>query len=220
MSVKIEIFDGATPLLDEIAKIHFGQAKDALDYSGAILRDAIRSTLRESEPSKYHVVVVKGKRVWRRGGKTRFGDRFNFKKAGPESMANMVNSFPMFDNPNHTVVVVGGMNKNKTVNRWRDGKVVGTEKVPQVLGGTYEILKKLNNGGSFQSQSKRYKATRMGEDTKPMGKNPMYKGRFFIERGRDKAMPEVTKAMTTRLESMIHRQVNRVSVKMTVRTSA
>lgn len=208
MSVRISIFDGATPLLDEIAKIHLGMAKDVLDHSGSIMRDHIRTALKNSERSDFHVIAKDGKRYWTRGSVGKFGDRLNFKKAGPPSMANMVNSFFMSDK---LMVIVGGMNKNTTVSNWRDGKISGTTRLDQVLGGSYEILKKLNNGGSFEQQTDRYKRTRMGEDTKPMGKNPKYKGRHFIERGRGEAIDKVKTLMTDTLQKMIYKQASAIN---------
>lgn len=217
MSLKLSISDGATPILDQIAAIHLGQAKDALDHAGSILRDSIRDALVTSEQSDFHVVVKNGKRHWTRGSVGRFGDRFNFKKAGPQSMANMVNSFFMSEK---LMVIVGGMNKNVNVNTWRDGKVSGSIRLGQVLAGSYEILKKLNNGGDFNSQTERYKRTRMGEDTKPMGSNPKYKARKFIERGRSAAMGEVNSLLTDKLQSMIYRQANSIQAKTVTRTTA
>jgi len=205
-------------MLDQIALIHTESALDALDHAGTKLREAIRKSLRESQRSKWIVKVVDGKRRWIRGDKPgEFGGRFNFKKAGPEGMANMVNSFLM---PRAMTLVVAGMNKSASVAQYRDGKVVGALRVGQVLGGSYEILKKLNNGGSFDSQSMRYKGTRMGIDTKPIGKNPTYTARRFIERGRASAMADVQAIMTSQLEALIGRQINRVNIKTQVRASS
>lgn len=224
MNLHISIYDDAVPMLDEIAKWSHKAALAALDQAGIELRDRTREAFDASQRSEWSVHLNKaGKRVWTRGVMgNRFGRRFNFKKAGPESMGNMIDSFLM---ENSLTLVVAGMHKNFTPRFYRkelktnsDIKIYG-KGVKQVLGGSWEILQKLNTGGRYSQQSSRYKGTRQGEDTKPYGKDARYKPRRFAERGRLAAMGRVTEIMTTTLEGLIHRQVNRATVKTQVRTA-
>lgn len=212
-------------MLDKIAQLSHHSALAVLDQAGMELRDSTRKAFRESMPSKYSVFVVNGKRQWRKGNlNSTFGKRFNFKKAGPDSMGDMINSFLM---ARDMTMVVAGMHKNFTPRFYSAEAKRGTtepifgKRVGQVLGGSWQILKKLNDGGRFKNLDPKYKATRMGEDTKPIGKdgNPRYEARRFIESGRSRAMGKVQDIMTNKLESLIHKQVNRATVKAIVRAS-
>lgn len=226
MTLKISVMDGATPMLDRIAQIHYLSALAALDQAGFELREQTRAAFKNSQPSVWHVKVVNGQRQWYRGGpKSRFGDRFNFKKAGPESMANLINSFVMRD---HLTLVVAGMNKRHTArlyyqeakSNFEGGPQYASKPTEQVLGGSWAILQKLNDGGRFRDQSKWYRGTRMGSDTKPLlGEDTYFRPRKFVEAGRSAAMPRVRDIMTSKLESMIHKQVNRATVRLIERVS-
>lgn len=225
MSIHLTIYDEATPTLDKIALLSKHSALAALDQAGMELRDATRKAFRESMPSKYKVTIVNGKRVWTKGGlNSEFGKRLNHKKAGPNSMGDMINSFLM---DRQMTMVVSGMHKSFTPRFYSAESKQGTtdaifgRKVGQVLGGSWQILKKLNDGGRFKNLDPKYKGTRMGEDTKPIGKdgNPRYEGRHFIERGRSMAMGRVQDIMTAKLEALIYKQVNRATVKAVERVS-
>lgn len=223
MSVKIVIYDNAIPMLDEIAKWSLHSALAALDQSGLELRDRTREAFRQSTRHRWYVQVVNGKRIYKNdGGLVEFGKRFNFKKPGPGNMANMIDAYLM---PRSLTLVVAGMHKSfvprfysKEAKTGSDNPIHGA-RVGQVLGGSYQILKKLSTGGRFSTQDQKYKNTRHGEDTQPLGKDPFYKPRHFIERGRAAAMPQIQDIMTSKLEALIHRQVNRATVKTQVRAS-
>jgi len=124
-------------------------------------------------------------------------------------------------------MVVSGMHKNFVPRFYSAEAKRGTtdpifgRRVGQVLGGSWQILKKLNDGGRFKNLDPKYRATRMGDDTKPIGKdgNPRYEARRFIERGRANAMGKVQEIMTSKLEALIYKQVNRVTVNAVVRAS-
>jgi len=226
MSLKITIYDNAIPMLDEIAKWSLHSALAALDQSGIELRDRTREAFKQSTRHRWYVKVINGKRVYKNdGGLVEFGKRFNFKKAGPENMANMIDSFLM---PGTLTLVVAGMHKSFMPRFYAQEAKAGStspiygQRVGQVLGGSYQILKKLSKGGRFSSQDSKYQDIRHGEDTRPIGDNgdPFYKPRHFIERGRMAAMPQVREIMTSKLEALIYRQINRATVKTVTRTSA
>lgn len=224
MSLKITIYDNAIPMLDEIAKWSLHSALATLDQSGIELRDRTREAFKQSTRHRWYVKVVNGKRVYKNdAGLVEFGKRFNFKKPGPANMENMIDSFLM---PGALTLVVAGMHKSFTPRFYAQEAKAGStspiygQRVGQVLGGSYQILKKLSKGGRFSSQDTKYQDTRHGEDTHPLGGDPFYKPRHFVERGRMAAMPQVREIMTSKLESLIYRQINRATVKTQVRTSA
>jgi len=222
MSIHIQIYDNAIPMLDKIARLHHLSALAALDQAGMELREQTRKAFLASKRSQWSVFVVDGKRVWRKTAMNpRFGTRFNFKKAGPENMASMINSYLM---PRHMTLVVAGMHKTfkarefyqESKTNFEGGERYASRATGQVLGGSWEILSKLANGGRFSQQSERYKGLRQGIDTKPIGKDPFYRPRNFAERGRSAAMGRVSDIMTSKLESLIYKQVNRATVKTKV----
>jgi hypothetical protein len=225
MSLKITIYDSAIPMLDEIAKWSLHSALAALDQSGIELRDRTREAFKQSTRHRWYVKVVNGKRVYKNdGGLVEFGKRFNFKKAGPASMANMIDSFLM---PGALTLVVAGMHKSFTPRFYAQEAKAGStspiygQRVGQVLGGSYQILKKLSKGGRFSSQDDKYQRLKENSDTHLSDDaDPFYKPRHFVERGRMAAIPQVREIMTSKLESLIYRQINRATVKTQVRTSA
>lgn len=226
MSLKITIYDNAIPRLDEIAKWSLHSALAALDQSGIELRDRTREAFKQSTLHRWYVKVVNGKKVYKNdGGLVEFGKRFNFRKPGPENMANMIDSFLM---AGVLTLVVAGMHRSFTPRLYAQEAKAGTtspiygQHVGGVLGGSYQILKKLSKGGRFSSQDDKYKDIRRGDGYEPIGENgdPFYKPRHFIERGRTAAMPQVREIMTSKLQSLIVRQVNRATVRTVTRTSA
>lgn len=227
MTPRITIYDGAIPMLDEIARLHHLSALAALDQAGMELREQTRRAFDASRRSEWSVFVVNGRRVWRKTVMNpKFGRRFNFKKAGPPSMGNMIDSYLM---PKAMTLVVAGMHKRfkaweyyqASKSNFEGGVKQSSISTGQVLGGSWEILQKLSQGGYYDSQSSRYKGTRQGIDTKAIGKNgnPFYRPRRFIDIGRSQAMPRITDIMTSKLESLIHKQVNRANVRAEVRTA-
>jgi hypothetical protein len=210
-------------MLDKIALLSHHSALAVLDQAGMELRDRTREAFASSKKSNWHVKVVNGKRVWYKGDmRPVFGQRFNFKRKGADNMSSMITSFLM---ARDMTVVVAGMHKRHIPRMYYQEAKSGGESmmygkpVGQVLHGSWQILKKLSEGGRFKNLDPKYKATRMGEDTKPIGVNPYYRPRTFIERGRAMAMPKVQEIMTSKLESLIYKQVNRATVKTTVRAA-
>jgi hypothetical protein len=218
VSVKITIYDNAIPMLDEIASIHLGMAKDVLDQAGAKIRKATREAFASSQSHDWFTKYVNGKRVIYRlpGRKAVFGGRHGMNLEGSPTMGGMINSFLMEDS---LTMVVSGMHKRFVAKKWRNGVVQGYERpTSAVEQGTYQILKKLNEGGSYDSLDPMYHKKRRPKTIRSF-RNAQYKPRNFIERGRTASMGKVTELMTSKLESMIHRQVNRATVKTQVRAS-
>ena len=220
MSVKITIYDNAIPMLDEIAKWSHHSALAALDQAGMELRDKTREAFASSTRHKWFTKIVNGKRVHYKGANFAvFGKRLNFKRSGPDNMSNMIDSFLMERN---LTLVVTGMHKSFTPRYFSKEAKQGTtspiygKKVGAVLGGSWQILQKLSEGGRLSAQDPKYRKIKQ-----PLSKDadPFYKPRHFIQRGRNAAMSKVTDIMTDKLQSLIHRQVNRATVKTQVRAS-
>jgi len=216
MSLKITIFDCAIPMLDKIAEANYGQALDALEHAGIKLRTATRRAFLSSS-THISQQYDKHENFKIRGSKTRkiqqvLGQRISHRNKGsmdnPSSMANFITSNLM--TKSMTMVIAGKHGKLRPKLR-RDGKVTGFAKsVGSVTKGSYAILQKLNSGDSSESEYKKVHRTkvqhRIFDDMK-------FRKQNFIEKGRAMAMPEVRNIMTTKLESMIHKQINRATVK-------
>ena len=229
MSLKIQIYDGATPMLDKIATIHYEMGLDVLDHAGQKMRKSIRSAFRSaSNDHLWHQKYIDGKlRIWE--GKTtyKFGTRLyhtdKSNSADPKNMENFINSWLQ---PRHMQVVVAGKHKGGRQPIRRDGKITGlSDKISGVSKSTYRILQKLNEGGKSDGSydkltrtNAEYEKSRRAESKRIRRndnfKNATYKPRKFIEAGRNASLGEVKELMTNTLEKLIQRQVNRVQVKM------
>jgi hypothetical protein len=220
MSLKIQIYDGATPMLDKIATIHYEMGLDVLDHAGQKMRKSIRSAFRgASNDHFWHQKYVDGKvQIWKGTTKYKFGSRLyhigKSNSADPENMANFINSWLQ---PKHMQVVVAGKHKGGAQAIRRDGKTIGmSKKISGVSKSTYRILQKLNEGGKTDGSYDKLTRTNASYEKvrKSMFKNPTYRARKFIEVGRNASLGEVKELMTNTLEKLIQRQVNRVQVKM------
>lgn len=213
MSLKITIFDGAIPMLDEIAQVHYGQGLDALDHSATTLRDATRRAFRLSTTRVRQFYNRDGK--WQAvGGNKQFrlGRRISHvKKGGLDPLPNMENLITSALMTGSMTAVVAGKHKRFTPLKRRNGKVVGTLKtVGAVTKGSYAILKKLNYGrAGVDSEYEKVSRTSAQEE---FFKGMNWKAHHFIMRGRLAAMPKVQQIMTSQLEQLIQKQINRVNV--------
>lgn len=218
MSIHITIYDGATPMLDQIAQASYGAALDILDRAGSKIRKSSREAFHTSEAHYWHTKYVNGKRrIYRGNTPAVFGQRRSAAKQGavasPSSVANHISSFLM---EKHLTMVVGGVHPTFRATIWRDGKAVGTNAPTKKVGSaSYQIIKKLNDGGTYASLDPEYKRLLRRRQMRGF-RNAVYRPRKFMERGREMAMGAVTELMTSKLEAMIHRQVNRATVKTKV----
>ena len=222
MSIKLTIFDGVTPMLDEIATIHYGMGLDALDHAGSALRDATRQAMWLGGAHRWNQSVEMATQGKNKGrptrriflGKVRAVGKMMSHRTGsvhkPGHIKNFITSYLM---ERSMTMVVAGKHKAFRAKTRRNGKVVGSQRRTQAVGkGSYGILQKLNNGGSYDQQSSDYKQHARGK-TMDSFKNARYKPRRFIEKGRASAMPMVRHIMTTKLEKLIGQQINRAQVK-------
>lgn len=201
--VKLTVYEGVSPILDQLALINREAALDALDYSGTKLRNAIRESFK-AKVTDWEQYIVNGKRRWRKNTVS-LGRRFNLVKVGPDSMESFIQSYLM--ESKLTEVVAGRFKAPSEVWAYRDGKKSHLIKGPDSVGkGSFALLQKLNYGDAREDGYQKYvqrKGNRMGN----------YPARNFVEEGRAIAMPSVIEGMTTRLENQIGKQLNEVSAK-------
>lgn len=214
MSVKLQIYDGMTPMLDKIAMIHYGMGLDVLDQAGQKMRKSIRTALERSPRHRWQQKIVNGKRVIFRGqGKRPRGMMFSHTRGGihqPGHIKHYITSYLM---ERSMTVVVGGKHPRFRAKTRRNGKVTGYQKAVQAVGDTaYGILQKIDAGGTYDEQSSDYKKAR--PSTIKSFKNARYRRTNFVAKGRNAAMSGVRDLMTNKLEQLIGRQVNRETVKM------
>jgi len=212
MAIRIEVSDGATPMLEEIIKLNYGMGLDALDQAGNVMREATRRELKASR-TQWSQYYRKGKkRIYKTKSARRTGRRLDHVSKGgtadPESMANFITSNLM---EKQMVMVVAGKHKRLKPKTRRNGKVVGFQKaVGSVTKTGYAILQKLNSGevdGDYASK------VRSREDSMPNFKDAIYRKRNFIEKGRRSSTGRVRDIMTSKLESLLHKEINRANVK-------
>jgi hypothetical protein len=214
MAVKIQIFDGQIPLLDEIAKANYGQGLDALDHASTKLRDAKRAAFRASKSHNWSMRISKnGNRIIIRTTRPqRLGKRLSHVTGKPEPVENMESFITSYLNPKSLTAVIAGRHKAFTPVKRRDGKPVGKlSRVSGVSKATYGILQKLNDGDANSSE---YKTAR--QKSMERFKNANYTANRFIERGRAMAMPEVQQIMTSKLDMLMGRQINNANIKTRV----
>jgi len=222
-SIKLTIFDGATPMLDKIATIHYGMGLDALDHAGSALRDATRQAMWLGGAHRWGQSVEVANQGKNKGRPTRrvfqgkmraVGKMMSHRTGGihkPGHMKNFITSFLM---ERSMTMVVAGKHKAFRAKTRRDGKVTGSQRRTQAVGkASYGILQKLNNGGTYSQQSSDY-TQHARKKTMDGFKDARYKPRRFIEKGRSSAMPRVRYIMTTQLEKLIGQHVNRATVKV------
>lgn len=211
MALHIKIFSGADAMLDEIAKANYGQGLDALDHAGIKLRESQRAAMLSSTTIISRFYDKKGNlRII--GKKQTSGKRISHINKGsmddPPSMANFITSNLM---PNHMMMVVGGKHSTLYPKIRRDGKVTGSAtKVGAVSKFSYAILQKLNSG---DASSPIYQKIYKNKIEAKAFKNTNFRKQSFMEKGYASAKGAVEEIMTTKLEQMIHKQINRAAVK-------
>ncbi len=215
MSFHIKIFDGAIPMLDMIAEANYGQALDALDHAGIKLRNSTRKAFLSSSTVVSQFYNEHGFYKIRKRGKIQqvLGQRISHRNKGsmdrPSSMVNFITSNLM--TKSMTMVVAGKHGRLRPKLR-KDGKVIGfAGSVGATTKGSYAILQKLNSGDSSDSEYQKIYRTKVQHK---IFDNMKFRKQNFIEKGRAMAMPEVRNIMTTKLESMIHKQINRAEIKV------
>lgn len=206
MSIRIEILDGITPMLEQIAYISKGAALECLSVAGAHLQRQARVAMRR----KHHNWVSftrDGKRVILKANASTRQLGLRMSAAGgldnPDSMSAFITSY--LDEKND-LVVVGGRHPRFTPNKRRDGKIVGTMgSVPGVSKASHAILHKLNFG-ELNDEYKRVSMRRFA--------HARYVGYHFMEAGYNAARSSIEESMTKRYEKIVHKAVLQADVKI------
>lgn len=210
MSIRLEIHENAISMIDKIVKINYGMGLDALDQSGIVLRDSTRRAFKSSR-TQWRQSYIKGKlNIFKTSSSNILGKRVshvNKSNAGkPDNMANLITSTTMAKS---MTTVIAGKHKRFTPLIRRNGKVVGSgTSVGATTKGSYAILQKLNSG-STDTDNNDYKSKVRGISK---FNNPNYQQQNFIEKGRSAAMGQVKNIMTSKLESLMNREINRANV--------
>jgi len=217
MAIYLRIFENAIPMLDEIAKANYGQGLDALDHAGTVIREASRKGLR-TKTTKFSQFYENGKlKVRSTGGNIQqiLGQRISHKNKGnmadPSSMESFITSNL---DPKTMIMVVGGKHSRLRPKQRRDGGVIGDLGiVGAVSKRSYAILQKLNSGdGSDKYYENIYENKEQKAIFKHLREKGNYKPQHFMEEGYSNARGRVAEIMTTTLEKLIHRQINRANV--------
>lgn len=213
MAYKIQIFDGLSPMLDEVAAANYGLGLDALDHAGGVIRDAQRAAFRSNQDWRQRYVRNKKGKIVRlisKRGLNILGQRISHKNMkNSDSPPNMKSLITSYLNAKQMYVLVGGMHPAFTPMTRREGKVVGRQRrVSGVPKSSYAILQKLDSGSTDGDYTSLVRPKSMARF-----KNAQYKARNFMARGRASASAKVKDIMTSKLESLIHKQVNRTRVK-------
>lgn len=202
MSIRIEILDGTSPILDKIATISLGLALECLSISGDIVRKNARNRMRQSR-TNWFARKSNGKILWYKhpSATKELGRRISMKSGSPvnpDSMSNMINSYLM---EKSYTVVIGGSHPRTKPKRRENGEVKGyLPPLPPVSKATKAILHKLNTG----QQSADYK------NPHQQYKNPRYLGYHFMEKGYMDSKAAIIDVMTRRYETMFGRATNNI----------
>lgn len=213
MSIRIEIQDGITPLLDKILELNYGVALESLSIAGAAVQTAARSAMIKQTHNWYSDVIDGKRRIFKAYRQPReLGLRISHDTASvlnPRSMANFINSYLM---EKHLVVVIGGGHPSFTPKRRVNGIVVGNmPTIKATSRGTQAILNKLNTGELTEEYSRK---------SMPRFKGAQYvKNRNFMLIGANSAKGDVLSAMTTRYEALLHKAVNNATIRVVKRGS-
>jgi len=214
-TIRIEIFDGTTPMLEKIQLLSHGMALEMLSVAGSHVQREARVAMRKKSHN-WHQVFRNGKIVAEKGELRELGLRISHvdgSLANPNSMSNMITSYL---NERAMVATVGGRHKAFTPTKRKDGVATGKlKRVGSVGKQTHGILHKLNFGGRLNQQLPYYKRG----DNPEQFKYVKYTGYGFMAEGYNNAKSAVVDAMTTRYERLLHVAVNRADIKVRRRSS-
>ena len=217
MSIRIEIFDGTTPMLEKIQLLSHGMALECLSVAGNILQKNARNVMKRKQ-HRWHHLVVDGKRRIRLGNMRELGLRISHSTGSilnPDSMSRMITSYL---NEKAMVVTVGGKHKSFTPNKRENGVVTGKlGRVPSVDKRTHGILHKLNFGGTLDEQLPYYERTKA--NSMPMFKNAKYVGYNFMQDGYNESKGAIVEAMTDRYSRLLHKAVNTANIQIKTRVA-
>lgn len=211
MTIRLEILDGATPLLEQIYLMSREAALEVLSKSGNYIRKAERNAMTSFYHQWQNEMVNGKRRVWKSreasrvlGARTAISSARSYVTPKTANMSAFITSY--LDEKN-LLVVVGGRHKQVRQSIRRDGEVVGSTTLYGVSRSTHGILEKLALGRRT-ADYKRY--SRPG--SWPNFANASYVARDFVTPGIAAAGAEIAVA-TDRMAKLIGKQVARVEIK-------
>lgn len=214
----IEINDATTPMLSAIAQVSAYSAYEQMGKIGAKAKKNTGNRM-QSLRNRHHWFQRErnGKRVPYRNlnSAKRLGDRTELdgRLSATPSMANFITSNLMDD---AGVLVVGGKNKARSVNYYRDGiKIANGGTLPAVTDHTQAILTKLDQG----KRTTYHGWGKGGSDKQSMKnfRNAKYRATNFMMEGFRDTLPDMQSMLTSEYERVVGRAVNKVNVKVTTR---
>lgn len=208
MSITLKVYDGVTPILDEILKVNYGVAKESLSIAGDAVRKGARNAMKQ-KMHHWHTEYVDGKRqIRKREDAKELGLRIakGGGIASPDSMANMITSYI---GENSLTMVVGGKHKAATLIKYKDGKPNGTIKLFAVSKATHAILHKLNFG-----ERNEFHTWNGPKESMARFANARYIGYKFMEQGYSDTKAYIEDIMGEKYASLFHKSVNNIDVKL------
>jgi hypothetical protein len=214
MSIHLVLYDGATPVLDQIALVSRNAALECLNIAGSKLAKASRAEMKRMTTPWTRVYDEKGRMHLKfdTSNRRQLGLRESHEgggtpRYGPASMANFIT---WYLNPNAMMVVVGGKHRQFQPMRYDGAKepVPYGDKQPAVSKASHSILHMLNFGEALP-------------DYMPGVLPPERRvGYHFMEKGYAAARGDIVDALTERYNRIIGRQAKRGDLKIRQRNIA
>jgi len=223
MAIRMEIYDGVTPIIDFIAQRSYGFARQALTETGMDVKDKIQSSInhyhtdwwhgRKSQIPKDAKNVVKmqnGRYIWREIGHSHALGMMVNHSTGEPMNRNIIDSLSSYISPEGGLsVTIGGSHKAATIKKYKDGVVDGDYGVLKARSAkTKAIFHKLNTG-EINEDHPYYKK---GRDKYEGRLSPYIKNRNFFEMGRIWATPTVVNKMNKYYQKLLPQIANNAKI--------
>ena len=213
--MRIEIFDGTTPLIQSIALVSEEVAFENMSKIGNRMR--VNAGKKMNQQRHRHSWLTKASKNGKRtpyysGSKQKnlgVRTKANGTTDNPRSMANMISSNLMEISG---TLVVGGVNKGRTVIVRRDGERVGTSRLNSVSRHSQSIINKLDTG----KRNEFHGWGSSGSKEKPMKgfEKARYIGRGFMSDGFRATIPYMKSELTESYEKTVGRAMNKTRTKV------
>lgn len=213
----IELKDATTPMLGVIAQ---ASVFVAFEQMGKIGNRAKKNSTVRMQSFRHHWFQRdrNGKRIpFKDASRSKvLGDRTELdgSLSNPSSMSNFITSNLMDDSG---VLVVGGKNKSRHVNYYREGvKLPNAGFIPAVTNHTQSILTKLDQGKRDQYHG----WGKGGVNKRSMRgfENARYRAANFLLNGFQDTLPYMQDQLTAEYEKVVGRVVNKSAVNLKVTT--
>jgi hypothetical protein len=239
MAIRMEIFDGVTPMLDVIASTSYTLAREALTKTGLDTKDEVKNAIRHYKHNWHHAVIArnqipkgatgvksgnrnktplnkntKSRYIWKDMGKVRtLGTMTSHGSASGSMVDNVGDMITSYISPKGGLsVTVGGSHKRAIIKKYKDGEENGDYgEVHAVSAETKAIFHKLNTGQISKDHPYYTRVGKSGYETR----HTMYdKTRNFFDLGRSFAKAEVERKLTKYYSQVLPRVVNNKNIKL------